>query len=125
MGALIGIAAGGAAGALLRFFMSAAVTRFAGSDFPWGTLAVNVLGAFVMGVLVELMALKITVSSEWRAFLTICLLGGFTTFSAFSLESVLMLQKGEWIAAGAYMIGSVVLCVGALFLGLWMVRIWP
>ena len=75
-----------------------------------------------MGLIVELSALKLNLSPELRAFLTTGILGGFTTFSAFSLDSALLIERGEWVSAGSYMVGSVVLSVAALFAGLWLVR---
>lgn len=116
------VAGGGALGALARFLLAGQVTRLVGGVFPWGTLLVNVLGALVMGVLVELMALRLSVSPELRAFLTVGILGGFTTFSAFTLETVTMIERGAWSSALAYVLASVLLCVSALFLGLWLVR---
>jgi CrcB protein len=120
---IIAIAAGGAIGSVARHYMSAQVARLAGSGFPWGILAVNVLGGFVMGLLVEAMALRFQVSEAWRAFLTVGLLGGFTTFSAFSLDVVLLIERGQTAAALAYIAVSVIASVLALFLGLLLVRL--
>ncbi|NWH07649.1 MAG: fluoride efflux transporter CrcB [Alphaproteobacteria bacterium] len=116
------VALGGAAGSVARLLFSRAAAHVLGDTLPWGTLGVNVLGGFLMGVLVEAMALKYSASPEIRALLTTGLLGGFTTFSAFSLEAALMIERGEWVVAGAYMAASVVLSVGALFLGLYILR---
>ena len=119
---LIAIAVGGGLGSLARHYLSATIYGLTGSAFPWGILAVNVIGGFAMGLIVELSALKLELSPELRAFLTTGVLGGFTTFSAFSLDSVLLIERGDWIGAGSYMLGSVVLSVGALFAGLWLIR---
>ncbi|HEY0327021.1 MAG TPA: fluoride efflux transporter CrcB [Allosphingosinicella sp.] len=89
-----------------------------GPGFPWGTLFVNVAGGLVVGAIAGLMAEKVTGSQELRLFLTTGLLGGFTTFSAFSLEVALMWQRGEHGAALAYSLASVVISVGAVFAGL-------
>jgi CrcB protein len=122
MNLVLPIAAGGAIGAVLRFLMSSGIARLAGTDFPWGTFAVNVLGALVMGVLVELFALRLEAGQELRAFLTTGVLGGFTTFSAYSAEVVLLIERNDPFGAFLYATGSVVLCVGAIFAGLYSVR---
>jgi CrcB protein len=119
---LLAIAVGGGLGSLARHYLSAFVYRFADGTFPWGILTVNILGGFAMGLIVELSALKLNLSPELRAFLTTGLLGGFTTFSAFSLDSALLIERGDWVGAGSYMVGSVVLSVAALFAALWLVR---
>lgn len=118
------VAAGGAIGAVARYWMAGAVQRAAGSGgFPWGTLAVNVLGAFLMGLVAEPGAKALGLSAELRLFLATGILGGFTTFSAFSLEAALMLEKGQWGALAAYVSASVALTVLALFAGLWLIRV--
>jgi CrcB protein len=122
MNMLIPVAMGGALGSIARYVFAGQVTRLAGGAFPWGIMATNVLGSFVMGVLVEAFAQRWSVGAEMRAFLTVGVLGGFTTFSSFSLDSALLLQKGDHLAAAAYMIGSVILSVAALFAGLALVR---
>ena len=109
-------------GSLARHYLSTFIYTFTGTTFPWGIFVVNILGGFAMGLIVELSALKLNLSPELRAFLTKGILGGFTTFSAFSLDSALLIERGEWVSAGSYMVGSVVLSVGALFVGLWLVR---
>jgi CrcB protein len=119
---LLYIGAGGALGAMARYLMVGLVQRGMGGSFPWGTLAVNILGAFAMGLIVETAARFWSPSPEIRAFLTTGVLGGFTTFSAFSLETGLMIEKGDWVSAAAYIAASVTLCVLALFLGLWLIR---
>jgi CrcB protein len=119
---LLAIALGGGLGSLARHFLSTTIYTVTGGTFPWGILIVNILGGLAMGLIVELSALKLNLTPEMRAFLTTGVLGGFTTFSAFSLDSALLIERGEWINAGSYMMGSVVLSVGALFAGLWLVR---
>jgi len=122
MNTLVAIAAGGAVGALARHFVAAQVMHQVGGGFPWGILVCNVLGSFIMGVLVETMALKWSVGPELRAFLTVGVLGAFTTFSTFSLDTVLLLQRGVPLAAGAYVVASVALSVGGLIAGLHLMR---
>jgi CrcB protein len=121
MGVVLAVGVGGGLGALARYYIAGAI-QSAVTAFPWGILVVNVSGGLLMGLIVEASALKLNLSPELRAFLTVGILGGYTTFSTFSLDSALLLQKGEYIQAAAYMIGSVVLSVLALFTGLWIVR---
>ena len=122
MSMLFSVAAGGALGAVARYLFAAQVSRLFGTGFPWGIFATNVLGSFIMVVLVEGFALRWNLSSEVRAFLTVGILGGFTTFSSFSLDAALMLQRHDYGMAAAYIVGSVALSVAALFAGLAMVR---
>ena len=119
---LLAIAVGGALGSLARHYLATEVYEATGGTFPWGILVVNVLGGFAMGLVVELSGLKLNLSPEMRAFLTTGVLGGFTTFSAFSLDAALLIERGDWLNAGSYMVASVVLSVAALFAGLWLVR---
>lgn len=119
---LIAIAVGGALGSLARHFLSSSIYGVTGSAFPWGIFVVNVLGGFLMGLVVELGALKLSYSPEMRAFITTGILGGFTTFSAFSLDAALLIERGDWMSATLYMAGSVALSVLALFGGLSLVR---
>jgi CrcB protein len=119
---LFAIAAGGALGAVGRHLLSGQIMRWAGVGVPWGTLAVNLLGSFILGILVEFMALRWSATQEMRGFLVVGLLGGFTTFSAFSLDAVLLLDRGSLGPAFAYIAGSVLLSIGGLFAGLWLFR---
>jgi CrcB protein len=116
------IAAGGAIGAAARHGVNVWSGRVLGTEFPWHTLIVNVAGCFAMGVLVELMALKFNVSNEVRAFLTTGILGGFTTFSAFSLDFALLVERKAMMGAAMYAAGSVLLSLIAVFAGLALVR---
>jgi CrcB protein len=122
MNLVIAIAIGGGVGSLLRYFLSSIVYQATGDHFPWGILIVNILGGFAMGLIVELGAQRLAYSPEVRAFLVTGVLGGFTTFSAFSLDTALMIERGDWGAAAAYIGLSVVLSIGALFAALWLVR---
>jgi len=121
MGTVFAVGVGGGLGALLRYYV-ASLVQPAGYLFNWGILFVNISGGFVMGLIVEASALKFNLPPELRNFLTIGVLGGYTTFSTFSLDSALLLQRGEYLQAGGYVIGSVVLSVLALFAGLWLMR---
>jgi len=116
------VAAGGAVGASARYLVGVAWGRLLGFGFPWGTLTVNVLGCFLMGLLIEAMALRWSVSNELRAFLTVGLLGGFTTFSAFSADFALLYERNACVSAGLYLFASVGLSIAALFAGLAVVR---
>lgn len=121
----IAVAAGGALGATLRHAVNQIALQALGADFPWGTLAVNILGSFIMGVFVGAFALFWDASQILRLFLTVGVLGGFTTFSAFSLDSVLLLQRGQLIEAVSYILGSVILSLGGLVAGMMLVRMVP
>jgi fluoride exporter len=119
---LVAIAFGGAIGSLMRYAVASLVQSAAWPGFPWGIFVVNVSGGFIMGIVVELAALKISMTPELRAFLTVGVLGGYTTFSTFSLDSALLIERGDYMSAAAYMAGSAILSVVALFAGLWLVR---
>ena len=116
------VALGGAIGSAARYGVNVWSGRLLGAAFPWATLAVNIIGCFAMGLLIELMALKFNVSTEARAFLTTGILGGFTTFSAFSLDFALLVERKTYLLAGAYAAGSVLLSLAAVFAGLYLVR---
>ena len=121
MGMVFAVGVGGGLGALARYYV-AGLIQPAGYLFNWGIFVVNVSGGFMMGLIVEASALKLNLPPDLRAFLTVGILGGYTTFSTFSLDSALLLQRGEYAQAAAYVIGSVVLSILALFAGLWIVR---
>ena len=116
------VALGGAVGSAARYGVNVWSGRVLGAEFPWHTFIVNVAGCFIMGVLVELMALKLNVGGDTRAFLTTGILGGFTTFSAFSLDFALLVERKTYGAALAYGAGSVALSLIAVFAGLSLVR---
>ena len=110
------VALGGAAGAVARYWLSGAVYRITGPGFPWGTMAVNLLGCFAIGIVV--VALESTLqSSAIRAAVAIGFLGAFTTFSTYSYEALALIQDGEWARAGAYVGGSVALGLLAVAAG--------
>lgn len=122
MNQLLIVAAGGAIGACLRHLTGLAALRLLGPGFPWGTLAVNIVGSFAMGVFIELLARRLEASIELRLLIATGLLGGFTTFSAFSLDAVVLWERGELASAIGYIAASVILAIGALVAGLILTR---
>lgn len=119
---LLAIAAGGAVGAVLRFGVSSNIYRLLGKEFPYGTLAVNVLGSFLMGLFFILIVERATLSAEWRSIIIIGFLGAFTTFSTFSMETLTLLESGELSRAALNIFLSVALCLAATWLGLMLAR---
>jgi len=120
---LVAIAVGGAVGALGRHFVNVAMGSLLGTGFPWGTVTVNIVGSFLMGVLIHMLAVSWNVSPEMRALLTVGALGAFTTFSTFSLDVVTMYERDELLLTGIYIAVSVVASIGALFVGLRLARV--
>ncbi|MCS7058111.1 MAG: fluoride efflux transporter CrcB [Meiothermus sp.] len=102
------VALGGAIGALLRYGLGAWVQALGGPGFPWSTFLINVSGSFLIGIVLRL-SLEGALSPEWRLFLAVGVLGGYTTFSTFSWETLTLAQQGEWLKASLYVLGSVVL----------------
>ncbi|MSO99059.1 MAG: fluoride efflux transporter CrcB [Rhodospirillaceae bacterium] len=119
MAAYFWIALGSALGGVGRYAAGVWSAEWLGVGFPWGTLIVNVLGSFVIGVFAALSAQAgpVTISENARLFVTVGLCGGFTTFSAFSLQTLNLMQAGVWVAAAANIAGSVVLCLVAVWAG--------
>jgi len=118
------IAAGGAVGAVTRHYVAGAIAKAMGlGGFPYGTFAVNILGSLLMGLLITAFAMKFESSQELRGFLTVGLLGSFTTFSTFSMEAVLLMQRGDWQAALYYVFGSLILGMTGLLAGMWLGKI--
>ena len=113
---------GGALGSGARHGVNVGMGRWLGPGFPWWTLFVNVTGCFLMGALIESLALKFNASSDVRTFLATGVLGGYTTFSAFSLDFAYLMQRHEYLPAAAYLIGSVALSILGLYAGLLLVR---
>jgi CrcB protein len=113
------IALGGAIGSVARFGAAEAVMRGTGGVFPWGTLVVNVAGSFVIGFFATLTAPggRLPVGGEGRHFFMTGVLGGFTTFSSFSLQTLGLMRDGDWLRAGGNVAGSVGLCLVAVWLG--------
>jgi len=114
----LSVALGGALGASARYGVGTLMLRLLGPTFPWATLTVNVVGSLAMGLLIEALALKYSISPELRVMLVTGFLGGFTTFSAFSLDTANMIERHAYGPAAAYVIASVLLSVGALFAGM-------
>ena len=112
------IAAGGAAGALLRYWISSGIYILLGRGFPYGTLAVNIIGSTLMGLLYVFLIERMDVNMEWRAGLIIGLLGAFTTFSTFSIETLNLIEAGEQIKAVLNILFSVTLCISGCWLGM-------
>ncbi|GBE43018.1 MAG TPA: fluoride efflux transporter CrcB [Rhizobiales bacterium] len=115
-------AMGGAIGAAGRYLVSVGVIKLIGTGFPWGTLIVNVAGSFIMGLMIEAIALRYSVSNEFRTFLATGVLGGFTTFSAFSLDFAVLMERRDEGLAAVYLGASVGLSILALFAGLYVAR---
>ena len=113
---------GGGLGAALRHGVNRASLAYFGPGYPYGTLFVNIVGCLLMGVIAEHFLAKGGGNQEFRLFLTTGLLGGFTTFSAFSLEAALMWQRSDYAGLATYVAASVLLSIGALFLGMASVR---
>ena len=123
MQTLLLVGLGGAFGAICRYLLGVQAMRTFGPGFPYGTFAANLIGGLLMGVLVGVLALRGGADQEkWRLLLGVGVLGGFTTFSSFSLEVGLMIERRTYGVAAAYSLGSVVLSVSALFLGLVLMR---
>jgi CrcB protein len=113
---------GGGLGAALRHGINLGIARLLGTGFPHATFFINVTGSFVMGLIAAWFAFKGDASQHWRLFLTTGVLGGYTTFSTFSLDTALLYERGELTLAAVYVIGSVALGLVGLFAGLAIVR---
>ncbi|HEY4136387.1 MAG TPA: fluoride efflux transporter CrcB [Alphaproteobacteria bacterium] len=122
MGMVAAVAVGGALGSVARYATMLWMARLFGGGFPYGTLAVNMVGGFVMGLLIEAMALAWSPSEAMRAFIAVGVLGGFTTFSTFSLDSWLLIQRGDYGLAALYIGASLLLSIGGLVAGLYLTR---
>jgi CrcB protein len=119
---ILAVAAGGAFGSVARYLVGVGSGRLFGTEFPWGTLIINVTGSFLIGAFVGLFAAKWDLSQAVRIFLTVGICGGFTTFSTFSLDAYYLIERGQTFASFAYMMASVALSVGALIAALQLVR---
>jgi CrcB protein len=119
--AYLWVALGGALGSVARFWVNGLVSERFGATFPWGTLAINVTGSFIIGIIGALALPEGRMDSQSRAFATQFLMigvcGGYTTFSSFSLQTLNLLREREWLYAGGNVILSVVLCLVAVWLG--------
>ncbi|WP_417254841.1 fluoride efflux transporter CrcB [Celeribacter sp.] len=117
---LLQVALGGALGATARYLTGNAMARLLGKDFPWGTLTVNFLGSFLMGVIVVVLAHEN--GNKFAPLLMTGMLGGFTTYSAFSLDAMTIFERGEYGLASVYVIGTLILALGGIALGLYSAR---
>jgi fluoride exporter len=113
---------GGGLGATLRHIINITCARCIGTAFPYGTFIINITGSTVMGLIAGYLAFKGEASQPWRLFLMTGILGGYTTFSAFSLDTALLYERGEIGLAACYVLGSVILSIGGLFAGLALVK---
>ena len=118
----VAVAAGGAVGSVARYVFAVQSTRLLGADFPWGTLGVNVVGSLIMGLAAGLFAARTALPPEIQAFVSVGVLGGFTTFSAFSLDVVTLYARGQIALAAVYGAASFGLSVAALLIGLTFMR---
>ena len=119
---LISIAVGGALGALLRYFLGNQISIIFGTNFPWGILLINIFGSFLMGITIESFNLFSISNEPMQKFLTVGILGAFTTFSTFSLDAIDLITKNRIFDAFLYIFASVILAIGFLFLGIQLVK---
>ncbi len=116
------VAIGGGIGASLRYIVNLGALRLLGVNALWGTAAINILGSFAMGLFIELLARRYVGSPELRLFVATGILGGFTTFSAFSLDFAVLFERGDLAQAFSYVAISVIISIAALFAGLYLAR---
>ena len=116
------IAAGGALGAVMRFLSQATVYELVGKTFPYGTLFVNVTGSFLMGLLSIFLVEKFNLGAEWHLAILVGVLGSFTTFSTFSIETLVLFEQGDMLKAMTNILLSVVLCVAAVWMGAFLAK---
>lgn len=116
------VAVGGAIGSVLRYYVGQLALRIAGPAFPWGTLTVNVVGCFIIGVFAEMIVRRFDASPELRLLLITGFLGGLTTFSSFSLDAILLCERGATVASAVYIAASVGLSLAAVIGGLALMR---
>ena len=119
---LLAVAAGGALGAVARFLLGEWVTSLSGEHFPWGIFTVNALGSLLIGILFVMLVEQNPNAGIWRALLMVGFLGAFTTFSTFSLQTLALLETGRWLMAASYALGSLVVCVVAVAVGVGVTR---
>jgi CrcB protein len=123
MGTYLSIAVGGALGSMARYATGVYVGRWLGMAFPYSTLLINIVGSFLIGAFAESFALRWDVSQTTRVFLVVGICGGYTTFSTFSLDIVTLVNRGEMLTAGLYIVASVTLGVLGLYGGLYAMRL--
>ena len=112
------VAVGGALGTVARYLISVGAGKLFGTSFPWGTIIINIVGSFVLGTFIEAFALRWNTTEATRVFLTIGICGGFTTFSTFSMDTVLLATRGAMFESAFYVVVSVALSIAALYAGL-------
>jgi CrcB protein len=117
------VLAGSGIGGLFRHWLNTLVTGLVGTAFPWGILLVNLIGCTAMGLVIGWFSLRLSAPQELRLFLTTGILGGFTTFSAFSLDTAVLCERGEPVLAAIYVVASVVLSIAGLIAAMWAVRV--
>ena len=122
MNQVLAIAAGGALGALSRYWVVGLVSRLFERNFPYGTLTVNIIGSFLIGIGYIFIVERLHVASEWHAIIMVGFIGAFTTFSTFSLETVSLLQEGRFTAAMIYIFSSVLVCLLATVAGMFLAK---
>ena len=122
MGSIIAVAIGGALGSVARYGLSILAEQSLGRDFPYGIFIANILGSVAIGICFVLLVEKSGVSELWRSLLMVGFLGGFTTFSTFSLNSLAMLETGRYLESAIYILGSIILSVGGCLLGMFLTR---
>jgi CrcB protein len=122
---IVAVAAGGAFGSVARYLVGIGSGKLFGLNFPWGTLIINVTGSFLIGLFIGLFATRWDLPQAMRVFLTVGICGGYTTFSTFSMDTFYLMERGEAMAASAYLLGSVILSVGALVTAIHVVRALP
>lgn len=121
---LAAIAIGGSLGALFRYLALTLFGQWFGSEFPFGTLFVNIIGSFFLGVVYTYFQIKIPIDASLQVALQVGLLGAFTTFSTFSLDALLLIQRGDLLKAVAYISLSVIICIFAVYIGMLVARQW-
>ena len=122
MNTYIAIAIGGAFGAISRYWVSESMEKVNGTGFPLGTFTVNLLGSFLIGVLFIVFAEKLEIAQQWKSLLIVGFLGAMTTFSAFSLDTLLLFQQGQYNTALFYIFSSVIACLFAAYAGIQLTR---
>ena len=122
MNTFVAVAVGGALGAVSRYSFGLVALALIGNRFPWATLGVNVVGSFLIGLAAVLIGDRIVDGELWRPLIIVGFVGAFTTFSAFSLDTLLLLQQGNYNTALAYMLASVALCLGGTVSGMQLAK---
>lgn len=125
MSEIIAIAVGGALGALSRFWATNVANVLFGSEFPYGIMIVNIAGSFAIGIVFILLIERTALPTYWGAGLMVGFLGAFTTFSTFSLQALGLMESGRFMAAAVYIAGSVIICILAAALGMFIARLIP